>query len=66
MTDVEVRAGILMGEACLQLGRFYEARREFETAGAEMPKDRLIDCGTRAVERGELDTARALPGSGDG
>ncbi|HEX8203680.1 MAG TPA: hypothetical protein VF590_24605 [Isosphaeraceae bacterium] len=55
MTEVEVRAGILMGEAYFRHGRFEEARLAFAGVGH---KDGLIACGENALKRGWFEEAR--------
>jgi hypothetical protein len=59
-SQVDVRAGILMGEALLRMERFAEARCEYEKAGVDMPKEGFIAWGEKALAGDELDAARQL------
>ncbi len=69
MTEVEVRGLVLTGETCLRLGRCSDALKTFQKAGVEMPRDALIACGEKAMQRRWFDDAReafAAAGHKDG
>ncbi|HEX8198907.1 MAG TPA: hypothetical protein VF590_00365, partial [Isosphaeraceae bacterium] len=55
MTEVEIRALVLEGEAYLKIGDLRAAYGTFLRAGH---KDGLIACGNKALEEGWLDAAR--------
>ena len=57
MTEVERRAQVLLGNACLERGRLYDAFRAFKAAG---DKQKLIICGNACLEQGDIRYALAV------
>jgi hypothetical protein len=57
-TEALRRANVLLGDRCLAVGRFYEARKAYRAAGAEIPPEKLIACGDQCLADDRLAEAR--------